>query len=417
MARRWFSWSHSSPRSADGQLATSQLTAPWHSAVAVPEKPPPLALYVHLPWCVRKCPYCDFNSHVPVGEVPERAYVEALLADLELDLPAVAGRPLASVYLGGGTPSLFSPQSLARLLDGLRARVEVVEDAEVTLEANPGTLRSGYFAALREVGVNRISVGVQSFVARHLATLGRIHDADQARATARAVHEAGIDELNLDLMVGLPGQTEAEAMADIEAVLALAPTHVSHYQLTLEPGTAFARRPPPLPDDEAVATLQALCRARLAEAGFDHYEVSALARPGHASRHNTHYWGFGDYLGIGAGAHAKLSDGRGIRRRTRVANPARYLAAAGSEAAVQETRVLDAGDAAVEFLLNALRLREGFAVSRFEARTGVAWSTQEPAARRALALGLLEYDGERARASARGWELLDTLLAQFLPER
>jgi oxygen-independent coproporphyrinogen-3 oxidase len=393
------------------------MTTPWHVAPAVPSTPPPLALYVHLPWCVRKCPYCDFNSHVPVGELPERAYVEALLADLELDLPAVAGRIVESVYLGGGTPSLFSPSSLARLLDGIRSRVALAADAEVTLEANPGTLRSGYFIALREVGVNRVSVGVQSFAARHLATLGRIHDADQARATARAVHDAGIEELNLDLMVGLPEQTVAEALADIEAALELAPTHVSHYQLTLEPGTAFARRPPRLPDDETVAAQQAACRARLAEAGFVHYEVSALARPGHASRHNVHYWGFGDYLGIGAGAHAKLSDDQGIRRRARVTNPGRYLAAAGSEVAVAETRVLDAGDAAVEFLLNALRLREGFAIPRFEACTGVAWATQEAAAQRALDLGLLECDGKRARASTRGWELLDTLLAQFLPER
>ncbi len=398
-------------------MATSRVTAAWHAGPAVAAAPPPLSLYVHLPWCVRKCPYCDFNSHVPVGDVPEAAYVDALLTDLDLDLPAVAGRPLASVYLGGGTPSLFSPPALARLLEGVRSRLALAADAEVTLEANPGTLRAGYFAGVRDAGVNRVSVGVQSFAAHHLATLGRIHDADQARATAAAVRAAGIDELNLDLMVGLPGQTVDEALADVEAALALEPTHLSHYQLTLEPGTAFARRPPVLPTDEAIVAQQAACRARLADAGFVHYEVSALARPGHESRHNVHYWAFGDYLGIGAGAHAKLSDATGIRRRARVTNPGRYMASAGSEAAVAETLVLDAGDAAVEFLLNALRLRDGFAISLFEARTGVAWATMRPAAERARALGLLEDDGERLRASARGWQLLDTLLAQFLPER
>ncbi len=398
-------------------MATTPVTAAWYAAPAVTPTLPPLALYVHLPWCVRKCPYCDFNSHVPVGEVPEAAYVDALLADLELDLPAAAGRPIESVYLGGGTPSLFSPTSLARLLDGVRARLSLVAGAEVTLEANPGTLRAGYFAAVREAGVNRISVGVQSFTAHHLATLGRIHDAGQARATARAVRDSGIDEFNLDLMVGLPGQSVEEALSDVEAALELAPTHLSHYQLTLEPGTAFARRPPVLPDDEAVLAQQAACRARLADAGFEHYEVSALARPGHRSRHNVHYWEFGDYLGIGAGAHAKLTGPDGIRRRSRVNNPGRYMAAAGDEAAVQETRTLNAGDAAVEFLLNALRLREGFPVARFEARSGVAWTTQTTAAGRAVDLGLLEVEDGWVRASARGWELLDTLLAQFLPER
>jgi oxygen-independent coproporphyrinogen-3 oxidase len=389
----------------------------WHAAPAVPAELPTLSLYVHLPWCVRKCPYCDFNSHVPVGEIPERAYVDALLADLDLDLPAVAGRRIESVYLGGGTPSLFSPMALMRLLDGIRGRLTLAGDAEVTLEANPGTLREGYFTAVRDAGVNRVSVGVQSFAARHLATLGRIHDADQARATALAVHEAGIEELNLDLMVGLPGQTRQEALADVEAALALQPTHLSHYQLTLEPGTAFARRPPVLPADAAVVAQQVACRERLESAGFVHYEVSALALPGRHSRHNVHYWGFGDYLGLGAGAHAKLSDTRGIRRRTKVANPGRYMAAAGSEAAVAETLTLDSGDAAMEFLLNALRLREGFAIPLFEARTGVAWATQQSAAMHAQELGLLDIDGDRVRASTRGWELLDTLLAQFLPER
>jgi oxygen-independent coproporphyrinogen-3 oxidase len=389
----------------------------WPGRPALPPRLPPLALYVHLPWCVRKCPYCDFNSHVPAGALPERAYVDALLADLDLDLAAVAGRSLQSVYLGGGTPSLFSPEALARLLDGVRRRLALVADAEITLEANPGTLRAGYFAELRACGINRISVGVQSFDERHLHTLGRIHDAAAARATVAAVQAAGFGEINIDLMAGLPGQDVAQALADVEAALALAPTHLSHYQLTIEPGTAFARRPPRVPADATVIAQQTACRERLAAAGFDHYEVSALARPGHAARHNVHYWRFGDYLGIGAGAHAKLSGADGIRRRTRLANPARYLDAAGSEAAVAETLWLDAGDAAVEFLLNGLRLRQGFDPALFEQRTGVAWATQQPAAARAQALGLLEYAAGRWRASARGWALLDTLLGLFLPER
>jgi len=390
---------------------------PWFRQRAVPERLPPLSLYVHLPWCVRKCPYCDFNSHVPVGNLPEQAYVDALLVDLDHDLSAAAGRRVESVYLGGGTPSLFSPEALGRLLEGVRERLPLADAAEITLEANPGTLREGYFAEVRACGVNRISVGVQSFQDDHLRTLGRIHDAAEARATATAVHAAGFTELNLDLMVGLPDQTVDQALADVESVLALQPTHVSHYQLTIEPGTAFARRPPLVPSDGAVVRQQAACRERLAAAGFTHYEVSALARPGHESRHNVHYWHFGDYLGIGAGAHAKLTGPDGIRRRIRVANPVRYMAMAGREEAVAETLWLDAGDAAVEFLLNALRLRQGFDATRFEACTGVAWTTQQPAVERAQELGLLERHGERFCASDRGWGLLDTLLRLFLPDR
>ena len=372
---------------------------------------------MHLPWCRRKCPYCDFNSHALDGDPPEAAYVDALLADLDHDLPSVPGRPLASIYLGGGTPSLFSAAAIGRLLDGVRARVAVAPGAEVTLEANPGTLRDGYFAALVAAGVNRVSVGVQSFDDRHLRALGRIHDADAARATVAAIHAAGLAEVNVDLMVGLPGQTLAEALADVDAAVALSPTHVSHYQLTIEPGTAFARRPPRLPAESSIGRVQAACRERLAGAGYAHYEVSALARPGHASRHNLNYWRFGDYLGIGAGAHAKLTAPDGIRRYARVANPSRYLAAAGGEAAVATTLRLDAGDAALEFLLNALRLREGFDTALFERRTGVAWATQAEAEARALELGLLEVEGGTRRASARGWALLDTLLGLFVPER
>ena len=398
-------------------MARGRVTEPWHAVPARPRESPRLTLYAHLPWCVRKCPYCDFNSHVPMGVVPEQDYVDALLADLETDLPTVAGRRVETIYLGGGTPSLFSAEAIGRLLDGFRERLDVADGAEVTLEANPGTLRVGYFAAVRDAGVNRVSVGVQSFAERHLAALGRIHDAAQARATVEAVHAAGIGELNVDLMVGLPGQTVDEALADVEAALALAPTHLSHYQLTIEPGTAFARRPPPVPTDAVVLAQQEACRTRLAEAGFEHYEVSALARPGHRSRHNVHYWRFDDYLGIGAGASAKLSGADGIRRRVRVARPAAYMAAAGSEAAVATTSWLDAGDAAVEFLLNALRLREGFTRDAFESRTGVPWETQRAATTRARELGLLVEEDGWWRASARGWALLDTLLGELLPER
>ena len=398
-------------------MDVSSKLEPWHRQRVVPDRYPPLTLYVHLPWCVRKCPYCDFNSHVSAGDLPEQAYVDALLADLDHDLPAAAGRRVESVYFGGGTPSLFSPEALDRLLEGIRKRLLLVDGAEITLEANPGTLRESYFDEVGACGINRISVGVQSFEEGHLRTLGRIHDAAEARATATAVHAAGFAELNIDLMVGLPGQTVAQALADIESALALKPTHVSHYQLTIEPGTAFGRRPPPVPSEGVVARQQAACRERLAEDGFDHYEVSALAKPGHISRHNTHYWRFGDYLGIGAGAHAKLSGPEGIRRRARVANPVRYLATAGTEAAVAETQWLDAGDAAVEFLLNALRLRQGFDIDLFEARTGLPWKTQQGAAHRAMELGLLDTCDDRFYASDRGWLLLDTLLGLFLPER
>jgi oxygen-independent coproporphyrinogen-3 oxidase len=392
-------------------------SGPWHAAPALPPEHPPLALYVHLPWCRRKCPYCDFNSHAVDGDLPEQAYVDALLADLELDLPAVAGRPVGSVYLGGGTPSLFSAAALTRLLAGLRARLDLADGAEVTVEVNPGTLREGYFDALREAGVNRVSVGVQSFDDTHLGVLGRIHDAAAARDTVAAAQAAGLAEVNVDLMVGLPGQSLAQALADVDAALALAPTHISHYQLTIEPGTAFAKRPPAVPPEAHITAAQAACHERLAAAGFEHYEVSALARPGHVSRHNVNYWRFGDYLGIGAGAHAKLSGPGGIRRRSRIANPQRYMAAAGSEAAVASTLTLDAGDAAVEFLLNALRLREGFDTTLFEQRTGVSWATQHVAEAHAVDAGLLASDGSRRHASARGWALLDTLLALFLPAR
>ncbi len=398
-------------------MGVSSKLEPWHRQRAVPERLPPLTLYVHLPWCVRKCPYCDFNSHVPAGDLPEQAYVDALLADLDHDLPAAAGRRVESVYFGGGTPSLFSPEALGRLLEGIRERLPLAKGAEITLEANPGTLRERYFDEVGACGINRISVGVQSFEDGHLRTLGRIHDAAEARATAAAVHAAGFAELNIDLMVGLPGQTVTQALADVESALALVPTHISHYQLTIEPGTAFGRRPPPVPPEGTVVRQQVACRERLAEAGYDHYEVSALARPGHVSRHNVHYWRFGDYLGIGAGAHAKLSGPEGIRRRARVTNPVRYMATAGTEAAVAETQWLDAGDAAVEFLLNALRLRQGFDTNLFEVRTGLAWATQQPAAHRAVELGLLDTSDDRLCASDLGWQLLDTLLGVFLPER
>jgi oxygen-independent coproporphyrinogen-3 oxidase len=262
-----------------------------------------------------------------------------------------------------------------------------------------------------------VSVGVQSFDDTQLGVLGRIHDAAAARDTVAAAQAAGLAEVNVDLMVGLPGQALAQALADVDAALALAPTHISHYQLTIEPGTAFAKRPPAVPPEAHIAAAQAACHERLAAAGFEHYEVSALARPGHVSRHNVNYWRFGDYLGIGAGAHAKLSGPGGIRRRSRVANPQRYMAAAGSEAAVASTLTLDAGDAAVEFLLNALRLRAGFETTLFERRTGVSWATQRAAEARAVDAGLLASDGSRRHASARGWALLDTLLALFLPAR
>ncbi len=370
---------------------------------------PPLSLYIHIPWCLRKCPYCDFNSHA--GTFDERAYVEALTADLARDLPRVWGRQVQSVFIGGGTPSLFSAEALDQLLSAVRAMVKLQPLAEITLEANPGTAEAGRFREYRALGIDRLSIGVQSFDDEALARLGRVHDGREARRAVELAHAAGFERINLDLMFALPGQTRAQALEDLETALALEPGHLSHYQLTLEPNTLFHACPPAnLPDDDDAWAIQQACLERLAAAGYDHYEVSAHARPGHHCRHNLNYWEFGDYLGIGAGAHAKISEGA-THTITRLAKPRHPEAYMAGEAASE--RRLDADDAALEFMMNALRLREGFAPHLFSDHTGLPLSRIEPALREAEARGLIEWTIHRICPTERGWRFLNDLLALF----
>ena len=377
---------------------------------------PPLSLYVHLPWCVRKCPYCDFNSHEARAEIPEDAYVDALLADLAAELPLVWGRQLVSVFIGGGTPSLFSARALDRLLGGVRALTALDPTVEVTLEANPGTVERQRFADYRALGINRLSLGVQSFDDDALAALGRIHSGAEARRAIDAARAAGFDELNLDLMYALPGQDVDAALADVDAALAHDPEHLSCYELTLEPNTLFARFPPALPDDDARWEMQTAIAGRLVGAGLERYEISAWARPGHASVHNTNYWRFGDYVGIGAGAHGKISraDDDTITRRWKVKHPARYLELAGTPAAVGGATPIPLADTGLEFAMNALRLVEGFEIPLFERHTGVPITRWQGAIASATAAGLLERDGLTLRATPRGLDCLNELLQHFM---
>ncbi|MFO1294424.1 MAG: radical SAM family heme chaperone HemW [Rubrivivax sp.] len=375
---------------------------------------PPLALYVHLPWCLRKCPYCDFNSHVAAGALPERRYLDALVADLEQSLPLVWGRPVVSVFLGGGTPSLVSPAGIDRLLGAIRARLPLEPLAEITLEANPGSFEHGRFAAYRAAGVTRLSLGVQSFDDALLTRIGRVHDAAQARAAA-AEAAAAFEQFNLDLMYALPGQTPAQLEADLDAALAFAPPHLSVYQLTLEPGTQFARRPPPLPDEDQAAAMLERIVARVAAAGLERYEVSAFARAGARCWHNLNYWCFGDYLGIGAGAHGKLSFPQRVLRQQRWREPAQYMARALAGAPASQAQEVARRDLPFEFMLNALRLRAGFELRLFGERTGLPLSALEPALAQAQARGLLEREGDVVRPSARGFDFLSDLQALFLP--
>jgi putative oxygen-independent coproporphyrinogen III oxidase len=378
----------------------------------------PLALYVHLPWCVRKCPYCDFNSHVHKGALPEAEYVAALLADLETDAPGAAGRRVETVFFGGGTPSLFTPENLAAFLRGVRERVSLAPDAEITLEANPGTIEHGRFEGYRDAGINRVSLGAQSFGARQLELLGRIH---AAADTGRAVGElavAGVANFNLDLMYALPEQTLAGALADVASALAFAPPHLSHYQLTLEPGTVFHARPPSLPDEDLSELIQQATHAQLAAAGLCRYEISAWARPGAECRHNLNYWRFGDYLGIGAGAHGKLTAPDGAIVRTEKAKqPRDYLARAARAEALGSRRPVPAAARPFEFLLNALRLTEGFAPAEFESRTALPIRVVRRELAEAEARGLLEAGGAGWRPTALGFRFLNDLQALFLPSK
>jgi len=378
---------------------------------------PPLSLYIHFPWCVRKCPYCDFNSHELKGSIPEGTYVEALLNDLEEELPRVWGRKVITIFIGGGTPSLLSPEALDRLLAGIRARIALSPEAEITLEANPGTAEQQRFAEFRAAGINRLSIGVQSFNDDQLRKLGRIHGRREAIRAAEMAHQAGFDNFNLDLMFALPGQTPAQASDDVATAIALEPTHLSYYQLTLEPNTPFYHHPPVLPDDEAMWTIHQQGQQQLAAAGYHQYEVSAYARAGWQCRHNLNYWQFGDYLGIGAGAHGKITDPQRQRygRRWKVRHPQQYLQASAPQRLAGESEPAEQ-EAVFEFMLNALRLREGFAEALLQERAGLPLSLLDEPLRKAATAGLLERVGETIRPTPLGYNHLNTLLELFLAE-
>jgi putative oxygen-independent coproporphyrinogen III oxidase len=395
-------------------MATSPISLHRPGALALPA-PPPLSLYVHLPWCLRKCPYCDFNSHERSGEVPQQAYLDALIADLEAALPQVWGRRIRSIFIGGGTPSLFEPASIDRLLADIRARVPLEPGCEVTLEANPGTFERDRFRGYRAAGVTRLSVGVQSFDDRMLQAVGRVHDAAQARA-AVAEAAAAFDTYNIDLMYALPGQTLAMLQADLDAALSFEPPHLSVYHLTLEPNTMFAARPPEgLPDDDLASDMLDAVVERTAAAGLGRYEVSAFARAGHRCEHNLNYWQFGDYLGIGAGAHGKLSYAHRIVRQVRWRDPATYMARAMAGEAVSNEHEVAASQLPFEFMLNALRLKEGFELRQFTERTGLPLEPILQAMDDAQARGLLQRDLQRAWPTGRGFDFLSDLQSLFLP--
>jgi putative oxygen-independent coproporphyrinogen III oxidase len=376
---------------------------------------PPLSLYVHLPWCVRKCPYCDFNSYEARGVLPDLDYTKALLRDLRSELPFAQGRAIESVFLGGGTPSLFSGAAITRLLDGLRAEALLDADAEITLEANPGAVDAARFTAFREAGVNRLSIGIQSFRDERLRALGRVHDAAEAQAAVVTARTAGFENVNLDLMYGLPGDDVAGAVADLERAIALAPAHLSWYQLTLEPNTAFERRPPALPDDDVVARIEEQGRALLAAHAYERYEVSAYAKSGRRCVHNLNYWQFGDYLGVGAGAHGKITlPANGvIARRAKARNPRTYQLRAATAEAVTEERVTTRSQAAIEYLMNALRVLEGTPVDMFEARAGQPVAAIASARAAATARGWLGREPDRLQATAAGIDSLNRLLELF----
>jgi len=390
-------------------FSASTLTRPKFKAL------PPLSLYVHIPWCLKKCPYCDFNSHEARDDLPEAAYVDALLADLEFALPSIWGRKVISVFIGGGTPSLFSPESINQLLSGIRARVPLYADVEITLEANPGTFERAKFAGYYAAGINRLSIGIQSFDPRHLQALGRAHDADEARRAAEAAMMM-FDTVNFDLMYALPGQTLDDARRDLEIALEFSPPHLSFYHLTLEPNTLFHRYPPPLPDDDTAADMEEMIDNVLSRAGYFHYETSAYARPEHECRHNLNYWRFGDYLGIGAGAHSKLSFADAILRQMRWKQPRQYLARVAAGAPVQEEAEVTRADVGFEFMLNALRLAEGAPTSLFSERTGFPLSLVTREIEIASRKGLLEPEPALIRPTALGRRFLNDLQQIFLPD-
>jgi len=372
----------------------------------------PIAVYVHLPWCVRKCPYCDFNSHAAPSSLPEDDYVRALLADLRGDLAIAAGRPVESVFFGGGTPSLFSARGIGRVLDGIAAVLPLARDAEVTLEANPGTLERGRFADYAGAGVNRVSLGAQSFSAAQLAALGRIHSPGDIDAAVVDLEAAGLDNFNLDLMYALPGQDIDAALDDLRRALSLGPAHLSLYQLTLEPGTAFYHRPPELPDEDTALGMQLACQAELAAAGLEQYEISGFAQPGRRCRHNLAYWNFGDYLGLGAGAHGKVTRPDGVWRTEKPRMPREFMATAGGGG---QRRRVDPADLPFEWALNALRLTEGATLEAFESTTGLAAGILSPVLESLQARGLVEEIDGHVRATGLGLRFLNDVQAAFLP--
>jgi putative oxygen-independent coproporphyrinogen III oxidase len=376
---------------------------------------PPLSLYLHFPWCVRKCPYCDFNSYTLGGELPQDAYLAALSRDMreQAAMDAVSGRPLTSIFMGGGTPSLFSPDAIGRVLEEARALFGFAPEVEITLEANPGTIERGRFAEYAAVGVNRVSLGAQSFGAQQLQLLGRIHSVADTVRSAEELHAAGISNFNLDLMYGLPQQDVAGARADLRQALALAPAHLSHYHLTMEPGTVFGARPPPLPSEDCVELMLAACSEELEAAGLGHYEVSAYAHAGRQCRHNLNYWAFGDYLGVGAGAHGKLTDAAAARivRTTHTREPRRYQA--GTALTV---RTVQACELPFEFMMNALRLTQGFSATLFEARTGLRFDEVAPTLSVQQERGLLRGVEGHWAPTPTGLRFLNDLLLEFLPD-
>jgi oxygen-independent coproporphyrinogen-3 oxidase len=377
---------------------------------------PPLALYIHIPWCLKKCPYCDFNSHEVAGDAPEAAYVDALLADLEFALPSIWGRKVVSIFIGGGTPSLFAPESIDRLLTAVRTRLAVDPDTEITMEANPGTFERERFRGFRAAGVTRLSLGVQSFDDGMLKAVGRVHGADEARRALAFALET-FPTVNADLMYALPGQSPEGALADVRTAIAAGAPHVSAYHLTLEPDTHFHKFPPRLPDDDVAADMQVAIEEALAGAGYEHYETSAFAKPGQRARHNLNYWTFGDYLGIGAGAHGKISFRDRITREQRERKPQTYLRAALDGNAIQEARTVAENELPFEFMLNALRLIEGFPVSLFAQRTGLPITVIDRQLNEAESAGLLERDHAAIRPTEKGQRFLNDLIEPFLPAR
>ena len=379
---------------------------------------PPLSLYIHIPWCVRKCPYCDFNSHEARDEIPEAAYIDALIADLEQDLPAVWGRTVETVFFGGGTPSLFSPEGIDRLLADVRARIPLKPQAEITLEANPGTVDHARFKGFREAGINRLSIGIQSFQPELLKKIGRIHSDTEAITAVEAAHQAGFENFNLDLMFGLPGQTQKQALQDLQMARDLKPAHISWYELTIEPNTWFHRHPPQRPDDNTLWEMQQAGRALLEAAGYQRYEVSAYGRAQQQCRHNMNYWQFGDYLGIGAGAHAKISDAatQGITRTAKQRHPRNYLENAHTSARIGSSTRIKPADAVLEFAMNALRLDQGFSPAAFTAATGLSYTGIESIVNKGVTDGLLSDDAGVIRTTPKGQRFLNELLQHWMPD-